>query len=46
MARQEEIKTLPWNSVWNYYCESQGIADDFAIMQDIAAYEKDVLLKR
>ena len=46
MARQEEIKTLPWGSIWNYYCESQNMADDFGVMQTIAAYEKDVLLKR
>ena len=46
MARQEEIKTLPWGSVWSYYCESCGIADDFAMMQEISAYEKEVLFKR
>lgn len=46
MARQEEIKTLPWASVWNYYCESQNIAGDFAIMDEIKAYEKNVLLNR
>ena len=46
MARMEEIKTLPWGSVWNYYCESQNIADDFAIMQQIKTYEKEVLLSR
>ena len=46
MARQEEIKTLQWGSIWNYYCESQNMADDFGVMQTIAAYEKDVLLKR
>ena len=46
MAHQEGIKALPWGSVWNYYCEQQGIADDFAIMDTINAYEKDVLLKR
>ena len=46
MARQEEIKTLPWGSVWNYYCESCGMPDDFKVMQDISAYEKEVLLKR
>ncbi len=46
MARQEEIKTLPWGSVWNYYCETQNMTDDFGVMQEISAYEKAVLLKR
>ena len=46
MARQEEIKTLPWGSVWSYFCEQAGVPDDFAMMRDIASYEKAVLSKR
>ena len=46
MARQEEVKTLPWGDVWRYYCESRGIADDYAMMDEINTYERDVLLKR
>ena len=46
MARQEEIKTLPWSSVWRYYCESENIPDDYAFMQEIKAYEKSVLINR
>ena len=46
MARQEEIKTLPWASVWRYYCESENIPDDYNFMQDVKEYEKSVLLAR
>ena len=46
LARLEEIKTLPWGSVWNYFCEQQGMPDDYSFMQIISQYEKDVLLKR
>ncbi|MBE6358873.1 MAG: L-rhamnose isomerase [Lentisphaerae bacterium] len=46
MARQEEAKTLPWSSVWNYYCESRNIPGDFEIMQSIREYEKKVLVNR
>ena len=46
MARQEEIKTLPWASVWRYYCESQNMPDDYMFMQDIRTYEKNVLSAR
>ena len=46
MARQEEIKTLPWASVWRYYCETQNMPDDYMFMQDIRAYEKNVLSAR
>ena len=43
MARQEEIKTLPWSAVWRYYCESENIPDDFSFMQEIKEYEKKIL---
>ena len=46
MAYQEAIKTLPWGSVWDYYCESQNIASDASVMECIKSYEKDVLSKR
>ena len=44
MAVQEEVKTLPFGDVWNYFCEECGIpADWFA---EIEKYEKEVLAKR
>ena len=46
MARMEEFKTLPWGSVWSYYCAKNNLPDDFQIMDEIKAYEKDVLAKR
>ncbi|MBR7120309.1 MAG: L-rhamnose isomerase [Lentisphaeria bacterium] len=46
MARQEQIKTLPWASVWRYYCESENIPDDYAFMQEVKEYEKSVLSTR
>ncbi len=46
LALQEEIKTLPWSSVWNYYCEKQGIPEDRAFMREIENYEKKELVKR
>jgi L-rhamnose isomerase len=46
MARMEEFKTLPWGSVWSYYCAKNNLPDDFQIMDEIKSYEKEVLLKR
>ena len=46
MARQEEIKTLPWTAVWRYYCETMNVPDDFSFMQDVKGYEKSVLSAR
>ncbi len=44
MVIQEEVKTLPFGDVWNYFCEECGIpADWFA---EIEKYEKEVLAKR
>ena len=44
MVVQEEVKTLPFGDVWNYFCEECGIpADWFA---EIEKYEKEVLANR
>ena len=46
LARLEEIKTLPWGLVWNYYCEQQGLPDDYSFMREVETYEQNVLFKR
>ena len=46
LARLEEFKTLPWGSIWNYYCEQSGMPDDYHFMNEIRGYEKAELLKR
>ena len=46
MVRSEEVKTLPFGDIWNYYCECCGAPIDgewFALVEE---YEKNVLLKR
>ncbi len=46
LALQEESKTLPWGAVWNYYCQTREVLPDFAFMDQIRAYERNVLLPR
>lgn len=46
LALQEEIKTLPWNEVWNEYLQRNGYLDDSSWYQEIKVYEKEVLEKR
>ncbi len=46
LALQEEAKTLPWNAVWNYYCEQHDIPDTDAILERIRMYEKQVQFQR
>ncbi len=42
----EEIKTLPFGAVWDYYCLKQGVPAGFAWLNEIKHYEQDVLSKR
>jgi len=46
MAYLEELKAMPWNDVYNYYCLQQGVpvADEY--IASIQAYEDEVTSKR
>ncbi len=46
LARLEDRKTLPFGMVWAHYCESRGIAPDGVWLNEVKAYERDVLSKR
>jgi L-rhamnose isomerase len=42
----EELKSLPWSAVWDYYCEQKGVPVGTNWFDEIRKYEKDVLSKR
>ena len=46
LAMLEEIKTYPFNAVWDYYCMKQGVPVREDWLAEVKTYEKDVLLKR
>ncbi|MBE6809741.1 MAG: L-rhamnose isomerase [Ruminococcaceae bacterium] len=46
MVRSEEVKTLPFGDIWNYYCECCGAPVDGEWFSKVHEYEKDVLSKR
>ena len=46
LALLEELKSYPFASVWDYYCESEGVAVRDAWLADVKKYEADVLSKR
>lgn len=46
MVRSEEIKTLPFGDIWNYYCECCGVPKDGEWFEKVKEYEKTVLSKR
>lgn len=46
LALQEEIKLLPWNEVWEEYCNSEGCLDERSWFEEVLKYEKEVLDRR
>ncbi|MBQ8793349.1 MAG: L-rhamnose isomerase [Clostridia bacterium] len=46
MVRSEEVKTLPFGDIWNYYCECCGAPVDGEWFTKVQEYEKNVLSKR
>jgi L-rhamnose isomerase len=46
LALLEELKGLPSGAVWDFYCLQQGVPVGIAFMNEIRAYEGQVLSKR
>ena len=46
LAMLEETKTLPFGAVWDYYCLKANVPVGQAWLDEVKAYEKDVLSKR
>lgn len=46
LVRLEDRKTLPFGLVWAHYCETKGFAPDGSWLDEVKAYERDVLSKR
>ena len=46
LAISEEIKTYPFQSVWNYYCEQNNVPVREKWLADVKEYEKNVLSTR
>jgi L-rhamnose isomerase len=46
LAMQEEIKTLPFGAVWDFYCESKGVPVGEHWLAEVKHYEKTVLVNR
>ncbi|MFX0075054.1 MAG: L-rhamnose isomerase [Candidatus Hermodarchaeota archaeon] len=42
----EELKTMPFGAVWDYYCLQMGVATERLLIQEIEKYEANVLIKR
>ncbi len=46
LALLEEMKTIPFGSVWDYYCLQSGVSATGDYIPVIQQYEADVLSKR
>jgi len=46
LALFEEVKGLPWGSIWDYYCLTEEVPLGMSWLDSIAKYERDVLSER
>jgi L-rhamnose isomerase len=46
LATMEELKSLPWTAVWDYYCSQKGVPIGMAWFDEVRRYEEQVLSKR
>ena len=46
LALLEEIKGLPFGAVWDHHCLEQGVPVGLRAMDEVRAYEREVLAAR
>ena len=46
LALSEELKAMPFSTVWDYYCAKNNVPVGYEWMKEVEAYEKKVLAKR
>lgn len=46
LALLENLKTMPWGDVWDYFCVINNVACDNDLISQVLKYENEVLRKR
>jgi len=46
LAWFEELKSMPWGAVWDYYCESRDVPVGLGWLDRVRAYERDIARRR
>jgi L-rhamnose isomerase len=46
LAILEELKTMPFGAVWDYYCTKSSVPVGMSWLDDVKKYETDILSKR
>lgn len=46
LALMEELKSMPFGAVWDYYCQQAGVPNGLEWLDEVKKYEENVLLRR
>jgi L-rhamnose isomerase len=46
LAYREELKAMPWNALYSYYCLQQGVPVGDAYIKEIQQHEEQITSKR
>ena len=46
LAYLEEMKAMPWQAVWDEFCERQGVPTGLAWLNEVRGYETKILAER
>ncbi len=46
LAMFEEMKSMPWAAVWDYYCETRGVPVGLGWLDRVRTYEREVMSRR
>ncbi len=46
LAMLEQLKTMPYGAVWDYYCLTQDSVLESSVIQEVLSYEEKVLRRR
>jgi L-rhamnose isomerase len=46
LALQEEIKSLPFGAIWDFYCQTKNVPVTESWLREVKQYEKEILSKR
>lgn len=46
LAYLEELKTMPFGAIWDYYCQTRDVPVGTAWLDEVKSYEKNILARR
>jgi L-rhamnose isomerase len=46
LAMIEELKSMPWGAVWDYFCQTHNVPTGMRWMDEVRSYEQSTLSKR